>query len=238
MTLKMTEFMMAQLGYTFKDPCLLQSALTHRSYFVENRGKAPGHFERLEFLGDAVLDLILSEALMEAHPQAEEGTLSKWRASLVNETTLAAIARQMQLGRYVYVGKSEEAMRPALRPRLLASAFEAVVAALYLDAGLPVVRAFILRHFATLIGDLNIQNEFAADFKTRLQEWAQKHFRVVPEYKLVGADGPDHARTFTIEVTVKNEWLGQGSGKSRKEAEQSAANVALRTINVKKENRE
>lgn len=233
----MTELLMAQLGYCFKDPCLLQSAVTHRSYFFENRSKAPGHFERLEFLGDAVLDLILSEALMAAHPAAEEGTLSKWRASLVNESTLAEVAREVQLGRYVYVGKSEEPLRPDFRPRLLASAFEAVVAALYLDAGFPVVRDFILRHFASRIDGLNIQNEYEADFKTRLQEWTQKQFHVVPEYKLLRAEGPDHARTFTVEVLVKKDGLGQGSGRSRKEAEQNAAAAALRKMDAHKENK-
>ena len=119
-----------RLGHVFKDIKLLQQALTHRSFYFENRSTSPGHNERLEFLGDTVLDLVLSETLMKAFPQVDEGTLSKWRASLVNENTLAEIAADLELGQYVYLGRSEEAQRERMRPRLLASAFEAVLAAM------------------------------------------------------------------------------------------------------------
>lgn len=217
----------AQLGHAFDDPQLLEKALTHRSYYFENRATSPGHFERLEFLGDAVLDLVLSETLMKAFPQVDEGTLSKWRASLVNEATLADVARELNLGKYLFLGKSEDGQREALRARLLASAFEAVIAALYLDGGFEKVRAFIDHQFSSRLENLDMQNEFAADFKTRLQEWSQKQYHCVPEYRLTGAEGPEHAKNFTYEVYINDQHLGTGSGQSRKSAEQEAARVAL-----------
>src|SRR5262249_23527765 len=149
--LSMDESFADLLGHQFNDPILLQKALTHRSYFFENRATSPGHFERLEFLGDAVLDLVLSETLMKCFPQVEEGTLSKWRASLVNEATLGDIARSLELGKFLFLGKSEETQRGSLRPRLLASAFEAVLAALYLDAGIEKTREFIEAKFSSRI---------------------------------------------------------------------------------------
>lgn len=223
----MLDFAAAHLGHQFHDPELLRRALTHRSFYSENRATSSGHFERLEFLGDAVLDLVLSETLMKAYPQVDEGTLSKWRASLVNETTLADVARQIDLGPHLLLGRSESSQRSELRPRLISSAFEAVLGALYLDAGLEVARDFIERQFSSLIEKLDMKNEFAADFKTRLQEWSQKHFRCVPEYRLVSSEGPDHARKFTYEVFVNEQRLGIGSGNSRKSAEQDAAREAL-----------
>ncbi len=217
-----------QLGHVFKDIKLLQQALTHRSFYFENRSTSPGHNERLEFLGDTVLDLVLSETLMKAFPQVDEGTLSKWRASLVNENTLAEIAADLELGQYVYLGRSEEAQRELMRPRLLASAFEAVLAALYLDAGLEKTRTWIDKAFSSRIEALDTENEYAADFKTRLQEITQKRFRSVPDYRMLSADGPEHAKTFVYEVYVNDKRLGQGSGPSRKAAEQEAASNALK----------
>jgi ribonuclease-3 len=217
-----------RLGHDFRDPQLLEKALTHRSYYFENRASSPGHYERLEFLGDAVLDLVLSEALMKAYPQVDEGTLSKWRASLVNETILADVARELELGQFLNLGKSEDGQRTSLRPRLLASAFEAVLAALYLDGGLETVRRFIETQFSPRVETLDAQNEFAADFKTRLQERSQKRYHSVPEYRLVSSEGPEHAKTFTYEVYVNDRCLCQGSGNSRKSAEQEAACDALK----------
>ena len=221
----MTTPFAARLGHTFKDAQLLVKALTHRSYYFENRGTSPGHFERLEFLGDAVLDLVLSETLIKAFPQVEEGTLSKWRASLVNEMSLSEIATQLDLGKYLFLGRSEANQR--LRPRLLASAFEAVLGALYLDAGLEATRGFIEKEFSTRIERLDTENEYAADFKTRLQEWSQRRFRSVPEYRVISSEGPEHAKVFSVEVYVNDKHLGSGAGNSRKSAEQDAARDAL-----------
>ncbi|NJL24433.1 MAG: ribonuclease III [Calothrix sp. SM1_5_4] len=218
------------LGHQFTRPELLKVALTHRSYHFENKEKSPGHFERMEFLGDAVLDLVLSETLMDHYPSQNEGTLSKWRASLVNETSLSTLAREMCLEKYLYLGKSEDPQRDNPRPRLLASAFEAVLAALYLDAGLAAVRAFVERKFAERLTTLDASNEYGADFKTRLQEWTQKHHRTTPDYKVLESTGPEHAKIFRVEVGVSGEILGHGEGASRKSAEQDAARSALEKI--------
>lgn len=216
-----------RLGHKFSRPDLLQVALTHRSFYFENKEKSPGHFERLEFLGDAVLDLILSEILINGFIDADEGTLSKWRASLVNETTLSEIARSLELGRYLYLGRSEAVQRENARPRLLASALEAVIAAIYLDGGLEAARALIAREFSSRVASLDLKNEFATDFKTRLQEWSQKRHHLTPEYKLVEAQGPEHAKFFRYEVSVAEQSLAVGEGSSRKAAEQDAARLAL-----------
>lgn len=219
-----------RLDYSFKNLELLQTALTHRSYHFENRATSHGHFERLEFLGDAVLDLLLSELLMERFPDVEEGVLSKWRASLVNEIALGEIARNMNLGSFLFIGKSERNNREEARPRLLASAFEALLAALYQDGGLDVVRHLIKREFGSRMDSLSMDNQFAADFKTRLQEWAQKNLKTVPEYKLLYSEGPEHAKTFRYGVWLGDRPMGEGTGLSRKAAEQEAARVALEGV--------
>jgi len=225
----------SRIGHTFKSQELLTVALTHRSFHFENKDKSKGHFERLEFLGDAVLDLLLSEALMNQFPDVDEGTLSKWRASLVNETSLSTIARAMNLGKFIFLGRSESLNRDQAqdRPRMLASVFEAVVAALYQEAGLEKTRAFIDREFGAQIARLDKDIEYATDFKTRLQEYAQKRWRVLPDYRLLGSQGPEHAKTFTFEVWIGEESYGQGTGNSRKAAEQEAAKAALRKIGDK-----
>lgn len=220
-----------RLGHRFTRPELLQVALTHRSFHFENRKTSPGHFERMEFLGDAVLDLVLSEALMSRFPDESEGNLSKWRASLVNEGTLSEIARdELHLQNHLFLGKSEDVQREQARPRLLASALEAVIAAVYQDAGLEAARALMERLFAARLEQLNSENQYALDFKTRLQEWTQKKMRTVPEYRLKGSEGPEHAKTFTYEVRIQDEIWGEGGGNSRKSAEQLAAKNALEKV--------
>lgn len=226
----MLKVLEGRIGHEFSRPELLQVALTHRSFHFENRKSSPGHFERLEFLGDAVLDLILSEALMQRYPEETEGSLSKWRASLVNENTLGGLARELELQQFLYLGKSETAQRANPRPRLLASAFEAVLAAVYLDSGLETARDLILRLFLPLLDQLNEQNQFAQDFKTRLQEWSQKKMRTVPEYRLIGSHGPEHAKVFKYEVLIQDKKWGEGDGNSRKSAEQEAARNALEQL--------
>lgn len=219
-----------RLGHNFTRPELLRVALTHRSFHFENRRDSPGHFERLEFLGDAVLDLVLSEYLIKQFPDVDEGTLSKWRASLVNESALGEMGRSWSLERYLFLGKSEEVQRDNPRPRLLASALEAVLGAIYLDGGLEAARALILKEFEKQIAALDTANEYAADFKTRLQEWCQKKFHTTPEYRLLQSDGPEHAKHFVFEVYIDGKALGKGEGSSRKNAEQAAAQSALLTI--------
>lgn len=223
----------ALLGHQFIQTDLLKVALTHRSFHFENRAKSSGHFERLEFLGDAVLDLVLSEALMSRYPDVDEGSLSKWRASLVNESTLSEIAREMNIGKYLYLGKSEEVGREKARPRLLASALEALLAAVYLDGGLDPARLTIGRLFAGRLSLLDGKNQYATDFKTRLQEWSQKNLHSVPEYRLLSSSGPEHAKTFCYEVLLSGTKMGMGEGNSRKAAEQEAARNALTAIDNK-----
>lgn len=223
----------ASLGHQFIQTDLLKTALTHRSFYFENRARSPGHFERLEFLGDAVLDLVLSEALMSRFPDVDEGSLSKWRASLVNESTLSEIAREMSLGKFLYLGKSEETGRENARPRMLASALEALLAAVYLDGGLDQARSTIGRLFAGRLSQLDGTNQFAHDFKTRLQEWSQKNLHSVPEYRLVASQGPEHAKVFSYEVYLVGKKMGLGDGNSRKAAEQDAARNALLAIDKK-----
>ena len=223
----------ALLGHQFIQTDLLKVALTHRSYHFENRAKSGGHFERLEFLGDAVLDLILSEALMSRYPDVDEGSLSKWRASLVNEATLSEIARELNIGKYLYLGKSEEVGRENARPRLLASALEALLAAVYLDGGLNQARLTIGRLFAGRLSLLDAKNQYATDFKTRLQEWSQKNLHSVPEYRLLTSTGPEHAKIFCYEVLLSGKKMGAGEGNSRKSAEQEAARTALTAIDNK-----
>ncbi|MBX3021309.1 MAG: ribonuclease III [Bdellovibrionales bacterium] len=226
----MFETLQGRLGHSFQNTQLLRVALTHRSYHFEHKKDSSGHFERLEFLGDAVLDLVLSETLMNTYPDVEEGTLSKWRASLVNEAALAEIGKSWELGRYLFLGRSEEAQRDNARPRLLASAFEALVAAVYMDGGMEAARALIAREFDDKVKALSLDNEFAQDFKTRLQEWTQKRFHVTPEYRLAQSEGPEHAKHFVFEVIVDGKVLGSGEGSSRKNAEQAAARSAIEKL--------
>jgi ribonuclease III len=214
-----------RLGHKFTRQDLLQVALTHRSYYFENKKNCPGHFERFEFLGDAVLDLVLSETLMKRFAEVDEGTLSKWRASLVNENTLGEIAKELELAGHLFLGKSET--RESARPRLLGSAFEAVLAAIYLDAGLEKVRQVIELKFESRLNALDDQNQYAGDFKTRLQELTQKRHRNVPEYRLLSSHGPEHAKLFRYQVLIQEKPLGEGEGNSRKGAEQAAARDAL-----------
>lgn len=216
-----------RLGHTFANADLLKVALTHRSYHFENRKLSLGHFERFEFLGDSVLGLIMSEALMDKFPEVDEGTLSKWRASLVNESTLSEIALGLELNKHLFLGKSEATQRDNPRPRLLASSLEAVLAAVYKDGGLIKVKELIERLFGSRLEKLDGQNQFATDFKTRLQESTQKRTKTVPEYRLVSSDGPEHAKIFKYQVLVKDEPCGEGEGSSRKNAEQAAARDAL-----------
>lgn len=219
-----------RLGHAFQKPEYLDSALTHRSYFFENRSTSPQHFERLEFLGDAVLGLIISDFLMQAYLQQEEGELTKWRASLVNETALAELARELDLQNLLRLGKSEVNQREQLSSRVLSSALEAVIGAVYLDAGFSKTKELVEKLFHTRLEQLDHTHHYAADFKTRLQEFCQKQFKKTPTYKLVSSDGPDHAKFFNTEVSVGNKVMAIGRGGSRRASEQEAARIALENI--------
>lgn len=211
------------LGHRFSDPELLTLALTHRSRVHEEGGEGFAN-ERLEFLGDAVLDLIISEQLMEAQPNVSEGQLSRARAELVNGQSLADQARQLGLGNWVRLGRGEERSAGQLKASILSNVFEAVIGAMYLDGGLAPVRALVARLFLPLFDDPSL---FEPDPKTHLQERLQTLGRQLPVYRTVAESGPDHAKQFHIEVCLGDRVLGSGVGSSKRAAEQGAAREAL-----------
>jgi ribonuclease-3 len=217
------------VGYHFHEPRLLQEALTHKSYSNERRGKDRAQNERLEFLGDAVLSLIMSEYLAGAFPESSEGGLSKLKAQLVSEASLARAARRMKLGRLLRLGKGEELSKGREKHSLLADALEALIAAVYLDGGLEASRAFTLRVLEDELLATHAEQARPGmdDYKTQLQEICQKRFETLPRYETVRESGPDHEKVFEVELTIQGIMRGVGSGHSKKEAEQQAAREAL-----------
>ncbi|MFQ5515388.1 MAG: ribonuclease III [Myxococcota bacterium] len=212
-----------RLGHRFRDPSLLEHALTHRSRAHEEGGLTHGN-ERLEFLGDAVVGLLVAELLMEAHPEAPEGILSRARATLVNRDALAEHARRLGLDREIRLGRSEESSDGRAKPSILADTFEAVLGAIYLDGGLGAARALVLRELGERLEHVR---QPPLDAKTRLQELLHARRQTLPRYETVEARGPDHAREFVVEVRAGERVLGRGRGRSKREAEQEAARTAL-----------
>jgi len=212
------------LGHRFRDRALLRTALTHRSHSYE-RGGVPAHYERLEFLGDALLGFLVAEWLYRREPTEAEGGLSRRRQAIVRTSTLAHVARRIGLGEAILLGRGEERTGGRAKPSLLADTFEAVLGAVYLDGGIRAARAFARRHVGPvrLASDASVED----DFKTRLQEAVQARLRRTPAYRIVSTTGPAHATQFEVEVSVKGRVLGRGAGASRKQAEQSAARIAL-----------
>lgn len=212
----------AALGYRFRDVALLEQALTHKSH-----GRA--HNERLEFLGDAVLSLIICERLAALLPESTEGALSKLKAGLVSEAVLAGVAKRLELGSYLRLGRGEELSGGREKDSLLADALEAVIAAVHLDGGLEEARKVVARLFEKEFTLVTTQEyrPGADDFKTQFQEWCQKHFDLLPVYAVVRETGPDHDKVFEVELSVKGDVVGRGIGRSKKEAEQLAAKQAL-----------
>jgi ribonuclease III len=215
------------LGYRFQRLELLNQALTHKSYVHEQR--EPGqHNERLEFLGDAALGLVISNHCYRRFGNLAEGELSKLRASLVNDGNLARIARHLDLGAFLLVGRGEEQTGGRTKASLLADTFEAVLAAIYLDSSLAEVHQVVLRCFQE---DLNtVINEGYKDYKSELQEYTQEKFGCVPTYTVVRERGPDHDKVFEVEIAIRRQAQGVGTGKSKKEAEQEAARRVLSAL--------
>jgi ribonuclease-3 len=213
----------AGLGHRFQRPGQLKVAITHRSL------GEPEQNETLEFLGDAVLSLAISDLLMREFPDAQEGDLSKWRAGLVNAEELARKARRIDLGRWLRLGKGEERSGGRDKEKILASAYEALLGAVYLDAGYEVARRVVEAHFA---GDLHREVETPGhrDYKTRLQELTQRLYRETPLYTLTGEHGPDHEKEFVVDLSVGGRVVGRGAGRSKKLAEQAAAMEALAAL--------
>ena len=215
----------AQLGLTFKNIDLLVEALTHRSYLNEHKAAGP-HNERLEFLGDAVLELAATHFLFNKFPSKPEGDLTAYRASLVNTVSLAESAKKMGLNDMLLLSKGEAKDTGRARDIILANAFEAVLGAIYLDQGYESAEAFVARHLYTKI-DLIIENRAYQDAKSRLQEAAQEKKNITPTYKTLTEEGPDHDKKFTVGVFLHDEEIGRGEGKSKQEGEQAAALSAL-----------
>jgi ribonuclease-3 len=219
-----------KLGLSFHKPQLLKQAFTHSSYVNEHRMNHLRHNERLEFLGDAVLELLVSDYLFHAYPDIPEGELTKYRASIVCEPSLVKHAEQLELGSYVLLGKGEEHTGGRTRPALLADLFESLVGALYLDQGIAEVKRFLNEHMFTYISiDGKLQ---VIDYKTKLQEHCQQHNMGTLEYRIVDERGPAHEREFVSEVYLDATIYGQGTGRSKKESEQQAAAQALAKLNV------
>jgi len=219
------------MGVSFNDSSLLEQALVHSSYINENPSLAPTSNERLEFLGDAVLGLIVAERLYQDFPHSDEGEMTRLRAALVRRDTLARMARAIRLGDYLYLGKGEEASGGRRKTANLAGALEAVIAAIFLDQGSAITRDFILRLLNTELQKIASQGA-GVDYKSQLQELIQAREQQAPGYHVVEAIGPDHDKRFTVEVRVGDTVLGRGSGKSKKAAETEAARSALEQLST------
>ncbi len=218
------------LGSQFRDPNLFRLALTHRSYCNEHELDATESYERLEFLGDAVLELTISDYLYSHFPDADEGQLTKSRSSLVRGEVLARVARRLGLGDLIRVGRGVEDSGGRDQDSVLAAVFEANIAAIYLDRGMDAARDFIARHMAQELADITRGGPPPENPKSRLQELLQGQGRPTPQYRLVHREGPDHNPTFTVEAFVDDEVIGTGCGGRKSEAESAAATAALQSL--------
>ena len=217
-----------RLGYSFRNRALLETALTHSSYANENRASGIVCNERLEFLGDSVLGVTVAVFLYRHFPDMPEGRMTRLRAELVCEQSLHRVALELHLGDYLRLGKGEEHNGGRKRASILSDAVEAVIAAMYLDAGMETAAGFIHR---CLLDDVRaIETPTFTDYKTSLQELVQRHSGQVLSYELVGEEGPDHAKTFRMQVCLNGDPIGRGTGRTKKEAEQTAAANALEAL--------
>ncbi len=215
------------LAYKFKTKKLITEALTHKSY------KNSYNNERLEFLGDAVLDLVIGEYLYKNFPKSDEGELSKLRASLVSENGFTKLAIFLNLGDYIYLSSAEEKNGGREKPSLLSNAFEAIVGAIYLESGLEVLNKIVLSVLEKNYDKISLDNLFK-DFKTALQEITQSRFGLIPEYKVLASRGPDHKKEFEIAVVIDDKEYARATGKSKKIAQQEASKIALEILKDEK----
>ena len=214
-----------KLGYTFRRSSLCEAALTHKSWMNETQETERTDNERLEFLGDAVLALVTSDLLMKRFPEQPEGDLSKARAAIVNEAGLARVADTLVLGQWIFLGRGEAQAGGRQKRSLLANAFEALVGAIYLDGGFSAAFQVVERLFAPIIAD--VPSATSKDYKSRLQELAQAKLQMAPTYAVLSEQGPDHAKTFEIAILVGEKEYARAFGRSKKEAQQNAAERAL-----------
>jgi len=218
-----------RIGYRFRDRGLLEHALTHKSRAAEDVSGGVADNESLEFLGDAVLGLVVADALFRQYPTYSEGQKSKVKAAVVSTQSLARHAGQIRLGDHLILGRGEEKTGGRLKQALLADAYEALIAAIYVDGGLEAASAFLRRELKEAI-DAGSEQTFARDYKSALQEQLQALGKGLPEYRIAGEAGPDHRKQFSIEVVCQGEVLGAATGKAKKEAEQEAARLALEKL--------
>jgi ribonuclease-3 len=217
------------LGYKFRDPSFLDCALTHRSFANENPDLMVQDNERLEFLGDAVLTLCISDMLMKKFPECSEGDLSRVRSTIVNEKPLAGLARELRVGDYLLLGKGEDISGGRSKNSLLANALEAIIAAVYCDTGFAGAFDFIGKRFHPLL-ETGVADVLYRDYKTSLQETTQNRFRVIPRYSVIREFGPDHDKVFQVRLNIGEVVSTTGLGRNKKEAEQRAARKALEAI--------
>jgi ribonuclease III len=222
-----------RLSYSFRDITFLTTALTHRSYVNENPQLAITDNERYEFLGDAVLGACISDLLIKKHTDFSEGALSKIRAAIVNEKPLAELASVLGIGDCLLLGKGEETSGGRSKDSLLANAMEAVIAAIYLDSGYTRIKSLLKKLMEPLLNDDNLHSQHF-DYKTALQEFCQKTYKAAPVYRIVDSCGPDHAKTFSVEVTIADR-VTAGSGRSKKDAEKQAAQKVWQELHDEKE---
>ncbi len=216
-----------KIGITFADPNLLKQAFTHRSYINENRASGLAHNERLEFLGDAVLELVITDFLYKEFPNEDEGKLTSYRSALVNATTCSDIALKLSVNEFLLLSKGESKDTGRARQYILANALEAIIGAIYLDQGYDSAKGFIEKNFIPLIQKI-MDEGLHIDAKSLFQEKAQEFDGHTPQYKTVKETGPDHDKKFTVVVFVGTEKVAEGEGKSKQDAEQSAALSALK----------
>jgi ribonuclease-3 len=214
-----------KLAYTFRDASLCETALTHKSWMNESQERERTDNERLEFLGDAVLALVTSDLLMRRFPEQPEGDLSKARAAIVNEAGLARVAEMLALGQWIFLGRGEEQAGGRQKRSLLANAFEALIGAIYLDGGFTGAFEVTERLFTPIIAE--VPSAASKDFKSRLQEIAQARLQMAPSYTVLSEQGPDHSKTFEVAILIGEKEYGRAFGRSKKEAQQNAAEIAL-----------
>lgn len=217
------------LGLSFRDISLLETALTHRSFVNEHRKSEQAHNERLEFLGDAVLELVVTEFLYNQYDEPE-GVLTNWRSALVKTGSLSAVADRLELNNYLRLSRGEKQGSERARHQILANTVEAIIGALYLDQGYEVAQEFITKHIISTLPEI-LKSGSWQDAKSKLQELAQEKHGSTPVYKVLEEDGPDHDKTFTIGVYVGKDMQGKGTGSSKQIAQQSAATEALKKYN-------
>jgi len=215
------------IGFQFKDKSLLKQAFIHRSYINENRSSGLSHNERLEFLGDAVLELVITDFLYERFKEMDEGQLTSLRSALVNADTCAQVADKLGANNFLLLSKGESRDTGRARQFILANTLEAVIGAIYMDGGYEPAKEFVLKHVTPLTEDIIKQGTWI-DAKSLFQERAQEHDGVTPSYKTIRETGPDHDKRFVVGVYLGSELVGQGEGKSKQDAEQEAARSALK----------